>query len=43
MAPSPSGTGFALTLEREIKASPERVFEAFTTPALLSRWFAATD
>ena len=28
-----------LVLERTIKASPERVFDAFTDPALLQRWW----
>ncbi len=43
MATPPSGTGFALTLERDFKAPPERVFEAFTTAEQLARWFGPTD
>jgi len=43
MAPSPSGTGITLALEREYKTTPERVFEAFTTPEKLARWFCPTD
>ena len=36
-------TGFALTLERTIAATPERVFEAFTQAEKLARWFGPTD
>lgn len=43
MAPSPPGTGFSLSLERDYKATPERVFEAFTTPEKVARWFCPTD
>jgi uncharacterized protein YndB with AHSA1/START domain len=31
---------FALTLERTLAASPERVFRAWTDPAELTHWFA---
>lgn len=43
MAPSPADTGTLVRLEREIAASPEKVFEAFTQAATLSRWFAPGD
>ena len=43
MAPTPSDTGITLTLERDYKATPERVFEAWTTPEKLARWFCPTD
>ncbi len=43
MAPSPPGTGFALTLERDFKTTPDRVFEAFTTPEKVARWFCPSD
>ncbi len=36
-------TGFALTLERTIAATPERVFEAFTQAEKLARWFGPGD
>lgn len=31
---------FELTLERTIRAKPERVWEAWTTPEQMTRWFA---
>ncbi|WP_426042516.1 SRPBCC domain-containing protein [Brevundimonas sp. TWP2-3-4b1] len=31
---------FDLTLERIIDASPEKVFRAYTDPAILAQWFA---
>ncbi|CAN5461052.1 SRPBCC family protein [soil metagenome] len=31
---------FALTLERTFEATPEQVWKAWTTPALLEQWFA---
>src|SRR5262245_30558969 len=34
---------FAVTLERTIAATPERVFEAFTQAEKLTRWFARSD
>ncbi len=37
--PTATTTGFALTLERTIAATPERVFEAFTQAEKLARWF----
>ncbi len=43
MAPSPAVTANIVRLEREIAASPEKVFEAFTRAATLSRWFAPGD
>jgi len=33
----------ALRLERTIAAPPEKVFEAWTRPEVMSRWFAPTD
>jgi uncharacterized protein YndB with AHSA1/START domain len=33
----------SLTLKRHYQASPERVFAAWTTPALLARWMAPSD
>lgn len=38
--PTPS---ISLTLKRHYKASPERVFAAWTTPDLLARWMAPRD
>ena len=32
-----------LTVRRVIKASPERVFEAWTTPAMLQAWYGLDD
>ena len=32
-----------LTVRRVIKATPERVFEAWTTPALLRAWYGVDD
>lgn len=43
MANPETGTGFALRLERTIAAPPERVFDAFTQPETLARWFGPTD
>lgn len=43
MASSPSGAGFSLTLEREYKTTPARLFEAFTSPEKVARWFCPTD
>jgi len=34
------GHAFDLTLERILDASPEKVFKAYTDPAILSQWFA---
>ena len=39
MAKPSTTTGFALTIERTIAATPERVFEAFTQAEKLTRWF----
>ena len=43
MANPTTGAGFALAVERTIAASPERVFDAFTQPQQLARWFGPTD
>ena len=43
MANPTTGTGFALTIERTIAAPPERVFEAFTQPQQVSRWFKPSE
>lgn len=43
MATTPTGTGFALRLERTLTATPERVFDAFTKAEVLARWFGPTD
>jgi uncharacterized protein YndB with AHSA1/START domain len=34
---------FSLTLKRHYRAAPERVFAAWTTAELLSRWMAPSD
>jgi uncharacterized protein YndB with AHSA1/START domain len=36
-----TGTPTALHLERSFAATPERVFDAWTNPAVLRRWWAA--
>lgn len=37
------GPSVSLSLKRHYKASPERVFAAWTTPELLARWMAPRD
>lgn len=39
MAPSGSPTP-SLEVRRTVRASPERVYDAWTTPSALARWFA---
>jgi uncharacterized protein YndB with AHSA1/START domain len=41
MAPGSTDTGEDLRLERVLRASPERVFDAWVDPAILRRWWAA--
>ena len=40
---TPPETADALVVRRRYKASPQRVFEAWTRPELLRQWFHATD
>jgi len=43
-APTASGPDpLSLRLERVIAAPPERVFDAWTTPELLAKWFGPSD
>ena len=43
MATQDTRAEIALRLERTIAAPPEKVFEAWTRPEVLSRWFAPSD
>lgn len=43
MAKPSTPTGFAVSLERTIQASPERVFAAFTQAKKLATWFAPSN
>jgi uncharacterized protein YndB with AHSA1/START domain len=42
MSDSP-GTNRPFTIRQQIKASPERVFKAWTDPEQISRWFVPVD